>query len=297
MPIQIFISYSRRDVDFATKLFQALEKAGYEIWLDRMDIRTGSRWDDEIVKGLNASQIFLVLLSNSSSASQNVKDEIGYAIDHNMQIVPLLIEPCEIPFRLRRVQYVDFTIKRYEEGIKAVLMILRTAIPDVPSRLKKEERKPMDPAALATTVTSIVAPLLVRMGEATMEEVGAQLPEKIGKLWSAITNRFRSNPAASGVALDLVKNAEDADNQEAFTLQLKKLLKEDANFAHVLTGLVEEAKNSISNVGDGAIATSDSIAVGKIHVGRDMSGNMVIGNNNQIDNRNAVCVNDLRQLV
>jgi len=126
MSPQIFISYSHSDSAFATKLARDLEKANYEVWFDRTDIKTGSRWDDEIVKGLKSSGIFLVLLSEKSTASQNVKDEIGYAMDHNKQILPLLIESCEIPFRLLRVQYVDFTAMKYAEGIQTVLEIVKS---------------------------------------------------------------------------------------------------------------------------------------------------------------------------
>jgi hypothetical protein len=123
---QIFISYSHSDTAFAAKLAKDLEKVGYEVWFDRTDIKTGSRWDDEIVKGLDASNIFIVLLSDASTESQNVKDEIGYALDHNKQILPLLIKPCEVPFRLRRVQYVDFSKLKYGEGIQTVLDIIKS---------------------------------------------------------------------------------------------------------------------------------------------------------------------------
>lgn len=149
-----------------------------------------------------------------------------------------------------------------------------------------KEEKPMDPATLAATVTGILAPFLAKMGESMMEEVGVKLPEKIGKLWEAISNRFKGNPIALVTANDLAKNAEDTANQEAFALQLKKALKEDTNFANMLADLLEDAQGSISNVGDGTVATGGSVAVGKIQVGGDMSGNIAIGNNNQITDRN-----------
>lgn len=126
MATQVFVSYSHSDMEFAGRLVKDLEQAGYEAWLDRTDIQTGARWDDEIVRGLDSSEIFLVILSNKSTNSQNVKDEIGYALDHNKQILPLLIEPCEVPFRLRRIQYVDFTALKYREGIESVLQIIKS---------------------------------------------------------------------------------------------------------------------------------------------------------------------------
>jgi hypothetical protein len=147
MAPQIFVSYSHQNTAFAKKLFKDLEREGYDIWLDSTDIQTGARWDDEIVKGLDASQVFMILLSKTSAASQNVKDEIGYALDRNLHIIPILIEPCEVPFRLRRVQYVDFTTLRYEEGIKAVLNILRSDLPGAEPQPTKKKKKTTDPAA------------------------------------------------------------------------------------------------------------------------------------------------------
>lgn len=287
MAPRIFISYSHKNTDFATKLTKDLEREGYDIWLDQTDIKGGSRWDDEIVKGLNASQAFVILLSKSSAVSQNVKDEIGYAIDQNMHIIPLLIEACEVPFRLRRNQYIDFTMLRYGEGLKAVLENLSTAFPGAELHPKKKERKLMDPAELAQTVTGLLVPLLAKMGESVATEVGAKLPDRIGKLWGAITNRFQGNPSAAGAASDLVQKADDPDNQEAFTLQLRKVLKGDEDFAHHLTDLLEEAKkeSGISVVGNGVVANNDSIAVGKIHIGGNMDGNFTIGNQNQINRK------------
>jgi hypothetical protein len=142
MVAQIFISYSHVDSGFADKLTAKLERAGYSTWLDHTDIQAGAHWDDEIVKGLDTSEVFLVILSNKSTISQNVKDEIGYAIDHNKQILPVLLENCEVPFRLRRVQYVDFTALKFEEGFQRVLAIIQSFIPT-----KKEGH--VDPISLA----------------------------------------------------------------------------------------------------------------------------------------------------
>jgi len=77
--------YEHHLLEFEDKLTRELEPAGYEVWFDRTDIQTGMCWDDEIVKGLDASDDFIVLLSTKSTEAQNVKDEIGYALDHKKQ--------------------------------------------------------------------------------------------------------------------------------------------------------------------------------------------------------------------
>jgi len=129
-----FISYSRSNKDFALKLAKELRSSGFNIWFDLLDIPTGSRWDDEVERALETSDIFMVILTPASSASDNVKDEIGYAIDAGKRILPVLLENATVPLRLRRFQYVDFTAKSYEEGVKSAKALLRnlTEQPTIP---------------------------------------------------------------------------------------------------------------------------------------------------------------------
>jgi len=123
-----FLSYSSIDKDFALQLGNELKSVGFPIWLDQLDIPTGARWDDEVEKALEACEIFMVILTPASISSENVKDEIGYAIDHNKRILPVLLENADLPLRLRRFQYVDFTSKSYEEGIESAKKTLKNLI-------------------------------------------------------------------------------------------------------------------------------------------------------------------------
>jgi len=122
-----FISYSRANSDFTTHLAEDLKAAGHDIWFDQFSIPTGSRWDDEIEKALRSCPVFLLILSPESMQSQNVKDEVGYAIDAGKHILPVMIEPCDIPFRLRRFQFVNFADKSYEESLAEIGELLSQA--------------------------------------------------------------------------------------------------------------------------------------------------------------------------
>jgi len=119
-----FISYSRVNSDFAVNIAKDLRSAGFDIWLDQFDIPTGARWDDELEKALDDCSIFLIILSPESSKSQNVRDEIGYAIDAGKHILPVLIKNCKIPLRLRRFQFVDFTDDSYKESLDQIKHLL-----------------------------------------------------------------------------------------------------------------------------------------------------------------------------
>ena len=122
--LRTFISYSRENQQFALKLAYELKSANFAVWMDQYDIPTGARWDDEIEKALRECEIFMFIMTPASVASENAKDEMGYAIDHGKHILPVLLEECEIPLRLSRLQYVDFTQKSFNEGIKSAEELL-----------------------------------------------------------------------------------------------------------------------------------------------------------------------------
>jgi len=119
----IFFSYSRDDSEFVLNLAKNLRIAGASIWLDQLDIKPGSRWDSSIEKALKSSNTLLVILSKTSVGSTNVLDEVSFALEEKKKVVPVLLEECDIPFRLRRLQYADF-IGDHKKGITTLIQAL-----------------------------------------------------------------------------------------------------------------------------------------------------------------------------
>lgn len=60
----------------------------------------------------------------------------------------------------------------------------------------------MDPLALATTAVTFLSPYLVKAGEKAAEKVGEKLPELAGKVWNAITAKFKGQPSAEEALKD-----------------------------------------------------------------------------------------------
>jgi hypothetical protein len=120
---RLFVSYSRDDSAFAERLATDLRARGVNVWFDRLDIPTGAPWDIEVEAGLRASQGTLVVLSPTSVASKNVMDEVSFALSEGKRILPVLYQPCAIPLRLARLQYVDFTLG-YDEGLRRLVQDL-----------------------------------------------------------------------------------------------------------------------------------------------------------------------------
>jgi hypothetical protein len=119
----IFFSYSRDDSEFVLNLAKNLRIAGANIWLDQLDIKPGTRWDSSIEKALKSSNTLLVILSKTSVDSTNVLDEVSFALEEKKKVVPVLLEECDIPFRLRRLQYADF-IGDHKKGITTLVEAL-----------------------------------------------------------------------------------------------------------------------------------------------------------------------------
>ena|SRR5579871_6781169 len=104
-----FISYSSADRPTAARLADDLREAGIHIWFDQTDIQPSERWDRAVEAGLRQAAGVLLVMSPRSIASENVLDEISLTMDAGKPIVPLMIEACQPPLRLARVQYIDAT--------------------------------------------------------------------------------------------------------------------------------------------------------------------------------------------
>jgi TIR domain/Protein of unknown function (DUF1566) len=118
-----FFSYSRVDSAFVMKLAKDLRNTGFKIWLDQLDIKPGSRWDDSIQSALNNSKSLIVILSSSSVASENVMDEVSFALGNHKTVIPVLLNECATPFRLSRFQRIDFT-GDYQTGLNYLIETL-----------------------------------------------------------------------------------------------------------------------------------------------------------------------------
>ncbi len=137
---RIFFSYARSDGPFVLKVANALRAEGRRVWVDQLDIPKGARWDEEVENALKACSCLLVVLSPASAKSQNVLDEVSYALDERRTVLPILLQTGSIPFRLKRVQYIDFT-GDFDAAYRQLVAAL-DALPSPPGPAKVEEPVP-----------------------------------------------------------------------------------------------------------------------------------------------------------
>ncbi|NET52643.1 MAG: toll/interleukin-1 receptor domain-containing protein, partial [Merismopedia sp. SIO2A8] len=108
----VFLSYSREDSDTAHKLNDALQQQGKQPWFDQENIPEGTDFQQEIRRGIEASDNFVFILSPASIQSPYCKDEVDYAVSLNKRCVTILcreIEADQLHPALANIQWIDFT--------------------------------------------------------------------------------------------------------------------------------------------------------------------------------------------
>ncbi|HEY9651392.1 MAG TPA: TIR domain-containing protein, partial [Coleofasciculaceae cyanobacterium] len=126
--LDVFISYSRADSDFARKLNDSLQMQGKTTWFDQESIASGSDFQQEINRGIKVCGNFLFILSPRSVNSPYCKDEVEYAAQLNKRFVTVLhreINPSDLHPELGKVQWIDFN--HNEQDFNAVFnQLVRT---------------------------------------------------------------------------------------------------------------------------------------------------------------------------
>jgi hypothetical protein len=146
-PASAFVSYSRDDCAFVLRLAKDLKAMGAKVWMDKLDIRPGQTWADEIQHAVNRCSKMLIVLSPGAVASRNVQAEVGYAISEGKGIIPIFYRQCSIPFRLLPFQYADFR-GDYSAGLQELVSslnnetrILSREITSVPTQSPADEEE------------------------------------------------------------------------------------------------------------------------------------------------------------
>lgn len=103
----IFISYSHRDKDYVHKLQKALQKEGFDVWIDdRIDY--GTEWPKVIQQHLDECDAFVVVVSENAYESKWVQNELARAGRKKKPFFPLLLQG-DPWLSVEATQYVDVT--------------------------------------------------------------------------------------------------------------------------------------------------------------------------------------------
>ena len=128
MSAEVFISYAAKDRERVAKLVEGLQQAGVSVWIDMAGIEVAAMWSKEIVSAIRECKVLLLSISPQSTESENVVKELALASERKKPIIPIYLEPAEIPetmeYQLAGIQRVEFYEGREEIALQAVIRAL-----------------------------------------------------------------------------------------------------------------------------------------------------------------------------
>lgn len=132
IPEHIFISYSRLDRECCDRLIADLQRAGVNVWVDRVGLTPGTpSWNKAIRDAISRSFAVLLLASSHSEQSDVVQGELSLARSYGSPIYPLWIGGKweeSVPLNMIQAQRIDLRETRYDAGIAVVLEEVRKVV-------------------------------------------------------------------------------------------------------------------------------------------------------------------------
>ena len=142
--INIFLAYAQEDRPAVRKLYAALQKAGFEPWMDEEKLLPGQNWPRAIERAIDLSQFFIGCFSQRSTIKRgHFQSELRYALElagripsEQIFFLPVRLNDCELPKRIHsRTQYVDL-FPDWEHGIATLVEAMWHQIIDGNKKLK-----------------------------------------------------------------------------------------------------------------------------------------------------------------
>lgn len=142
---KIFISHSNADKEYVLELSDKLKDFGQDV-VSSHNLSLGDDWQYRLVGELRSSDIFIIILSDSSVSSEFVLSELNRSIylheDGRISIIPIAISDIDVPFILRN-HYVLFSngrsIDKYIGEIISAIYAFSSAKIDKIEKAKIEE--------------------------------------------------------------------------------------------------------------------------------------------------------------
>jgi len=203
----VFISYSRQDTKIVDHVVARLKSDGFEVWLDRENIKGGDLWRKQIVKAIHTSDAFLLMLSPNSTASDNVRKEVDLAESAKRRLFPFVLASVDLPeellYQLSGVQWIEFYANP-DESYQELVNILR----------EHQQRLEAMPATRQVEVV---------MGTKTVRKFGAKEQEELLKLMTAKAETPRTSLNLANVTAGSVHAFIDMPADAAYTLKTAAL--------------------------------------------------------------------------
>jgi len=180
--LRVFLCHASQDKRIVRELYQRLNAEGWiDPWLDEEKLLPGQDWDLEIEKSVESADAVIVCVSGKSVTKEGyVQKEIRKVLDIALEkpeetifIIPLRLDDCELPRRLRSLHYVDyFPAGKSDQVYKKLLQSLEIRFRQLnPQTADPQERKE-EIKLPSKSISSRLVELVSTKGSGTVDSVG-----------------------------------------------------------------------------------------------------------------------------
>ena len=106
--MNVFLSYSRCDREWAIAVAERLQSEGFDVWDSESELFPGDNFASRIAEALESADAMVVLVSPDALASEWVKHEIDFALGSSRlsgRLIPVIVRPTErLPWILQKLK-------------------------------------------------------------------------------------------------------------------------------------------------------------------------------------------------
>ncbi|ASQ95628.1 toll/interleukin-1 receptor domain-containing protein [Streptomyces sp. 11-1-2] len=265
---QAFISYTHSDRDAVLRVAGYLNRLGLTTWLDSKEMSAGDNLIEEIARGIEQVDLYVVFLSRASLGSSWVRHELNTALTLELRggspkVVPVLLEKVDLPASLVSRLYVDAT-RSLEEGFEPLHRLIESAGVVGVSGLERPptvERQ----VWLSSARFSLYEDTVKTYGGLSMEHSQDEVREE------AVRRLSRLRKKANGILLNFIPIANIDFSNPAFTFPNGEVTERVEEFGGDVTGTI--ANRSILDVD---VVNPDPDSLSKL-VAKTLKGLGVLG--------------------
>lgn len=132
MPHDVFISYAAADKLTADACCARLEQGGVRCWIAPRDVVSGTDWSASIVDAIAASRVLVLVFSEYSNTSVQVKREVERAVSRGLAVLPIRIQDVPLSkhmeYFISTPHWLDALTPPLEAHLERLLQTVRTVL-------------------------------------------------------------------------------------------------------------------------------------------------------------------------
>jgi TIR domain/Bacterial SH3 domain len=132
MPHDVFISHSSKDKVYADAVCARLESDGIRCWIAPRDILPGMSWGSAIVEAIESTRLMVLLFSSNANASPQIEREVERALNKEVPIVPLRLEPVipgkNLEYFLGTPHWLDAVTPPFEQHLEYIAQTVKVLL-------------------------------------------------------------------------------------------------------------------------------------------------------------------------